>query len=109
MIFQFKSGYEHKNLTASEFHTYHKNTHDLYILLNSFLINTFEAISQQGMLSCLRNWQTLIHDQNDKVKYMLRNYLEMDAELNQKSTAFTQKATTICERCHLDMRKINIE
>lgn len=62
MIFHFKSAYEHKNLTASEFHAYYKNAHDLYILLNSFLINTFEVISQQDMLSCLRNWQSLIHD-----------------------------------------------
>jgi hypothetical protein len=46
MIFQFKSAYEHKNLTAPEFHAYHKNAHDLYILLNSFLINTFEVVSQ---------------------------------------------------------------
>lgn len=75
MIFHFKSAYEYKNLTATEFHAYHKNAHDLYILLSSFLINTYEVISHQDMLSCLRNWQTLIHDQNDKVKSMLKNYL----------------------------------
>jgi hypothetical protein len=108
MIFNFKSAYEHKNLTASKFHAYHKNAHDLYVLLNSFLINTLEAISHQDMLSCLRNWQTLIHDQNDKVKFMLKHYLEMNAELNQKTTSSSQKATTICERCHLDIRKVNI-
>jgi hypothetical protein len=33
----------------------------------------------------------------------------MNAELNQKSTSFTQKVTTICERCRLDTRKVNIE
>jgi hypothetical protein len=57
----------------------------------------------------LRNWQTLIHDQNDKVKFMLKHSLEMNAELNQTTTSFTKKATTICERCNLDIRKVNIK
>lgn len=40
---------------------------------------------------------------------MLKNYQEMNAELNQKSKSFNQNATTICKRCDLDMRKVNIE
>ncbi len=71
--------------------------------------NTFDVLSRKDMIGCLRNWESLVYDQSEKTKCMLKNYIELDSKMQERSTSIATKATTTCERCYLNMRKVNVE